>query len=197
MIDKILQDLEREGIASVSSLLDDKSLDSIHHFFESKKSEFTPARVGGKENTKRVDGLRGDYSFWLDPLNPPDSLVPLFNFLNDLKTQLNTRFYLGLKDYECHLAYYPEGTYYRKHLDQFERDSSRKLTFIFYLSQSWLPENGGELVIYNKDGSIKSTYLPLPGSFICFLSDEFPHEVKVAHRERRSFTGWMHSKIIY
>jgi hypothetical protein len=29
------------------------------------------------------------------------------------------------------------------------------------------------------------------------MSDEFPHEVKAAQNERRSFTGWMHTKIIY
>jgi len=197
MIDKILQDLENEGIACVPNLVDGNTLDTAHHFFELNKTEFTPAKVGVQENKHRVDSVRGDFSYWLDPLNPPKEFLPLFNILNELKQRANARFYLGLQDYECHLAYYPEGTFYRKHLDRFEKDSSRKLTFIFYLNNTWSPEFGGELVVYNKDGSIKSSYLPLPGTFICFLSDEFPHEVRSATHERRSFTGWMHTKRIY
>jgi SM-20-related protein len=197
MIDKILQDLESEGISCVPYLVDSKTLDSVHHFFELKKAEFTPAKVGLKDNKQRVESIRGDFSYWLDPLTPPRELVPLFKLLDNLRQRVNAQFYLGLQDYECHLAYYPEGTFYRKHLDRFEKDSSRKLTFIFYLNNTWSPEFGGELVVYNKDGSIKSSYLPLPGTFICFLSDEFPHEVRSATHERRSFTGWMHTKRIY
>ncbi len=197
MIDRILQDLEREGISYVPQLLDESALEAAHHFFEAHKINFSPAKVGASDNKKRVELLRGDFSYWLDPLLPPKELAFMFDFLNQLKKAVNNRFFLGLQDYECHLAYYPQGTFYRKHLDCFERDSSRKLTFIFYLNQNWLPEYGGELVVYNKDGSIKESYLPLPGTFICFLSDEYPHEVRCATRERRSFTGWIHNKMIY
>lgn len=197
MIDRILQDLEREGISCVPELLDSKTLETVHHFFEMNRTNFTPAKVGAKDNRKRIEILRGDFSYWLDPLLPPKELGAMFDFLNELKQVVNNRFFLGLQDYECHLAYYPVGTFYKKHLDCFERDSSRKLTFIFYLNQNWLSEYGGELVVYNKDGSIKQSYSPLPGTFICFLSDEYPHEVKSATKERRSFTGWIHNKMIY
>lgn len=197
MIDKILLDLENEGITCVPNLLDEKDLEMVRHFFELKKIDFNPAKVGLENKKQRVESIRGDFSYWLDPLSPPIELLPLFKILDNLRQSVNARFYLGLQDYECHLAYYPEGTFYQKHLDRFEKDSSRKLTFIIYLNQIWLPEFGGELVVYNKDGSIKSTYLPLPGTFICFLSEEFPHEVTIATQERRSFTGWMHTKKIY
>jgi SM-20-related protein len=197
MIDRILQDIEREGISCVPQLLDSNTLEAAHHFFETNRIHFTPAKVGTSDNKKRIELLRGDFSYWLDPLLPPKELNSLFGFLNQLKTAVNNRFFLGLQDYECHLAYYPEGTFYRKHLDCFEKESSRKLTFIFYLNQNWSSEFGGELVVYNKDGSHKESYLPLPGTFICFLSDEYPHEVKTATRERRSFTGWIHNKMIY
>jgi SM-20-related protein len=76
-------------------------------------------------------------------------------------------------------------------------ESSRRLSFIFYLNEVWDKNDGGELVIYNKAGEVLDTLLPMPGSFITFLSDEFPHEVRPSLKERRSFTGWMHTKIIY
>jgi SM-20-related protein len=56
---------------------------------------------------------------------------------------------------------------------------------------------GGELVIFDKDHKEITAIYPTPGTFICFLSEEFPHEVRPAKIERRSLTGWMHTKIIY
>jgi SM-20-related protein len=118
-------------------------------------------------------------------------------FLEELKKALNENFFLGLKQYECHLASYPAGSFYQKHSDRFEASSSRYLSFVFYLNESWEPDYGGTLVLYEKNGSPIDTIFPLPGSFICFLSEDFPHEVQAAKFERRSLTGWMHNKLIY
>ena len=105
--------------------------------------------------------------------------------------------YFGLRDFECHLAKYPPGTFYKKHLDRFEQDSSRGFTFIFYLHSDWTEADGGELVLYHKDGRILETIIPRPGSFMCFLPGEFPHEVRISHKERWSLTGWIHTKNLY
>ena len=116
------------------------------------------------------------------------------SLLEDLKLELNRGIFLGAREYECHLAYYTPGTFYQKHVDRFENDSSRVLSFVFYLHNEWKPGDGGELILY---GEQTTTISPLPGSLVIFLSDGLPHEVKPCSRERRSFTGWMHSKIIY
>ena len=79
-------------------------------------------------------------------------------------------------------------------VDRFGNDSSRVLSFIFYLHEEWAAGDGGELVIH---GNKEIVIPPHPGSLVVFLSEGLTHEVKPCNRERRSFTGWMHSKIIY
>lgn len=197
MLEQILREIEQHGWSKVSHFLSADELRAISLFFEEHKSEFKPAKVGTAENRVRKEEVRGDYTFWLDPLNPPEVFKPLIKFLNNLRDALNKRFFLGLQEFECHLAFYPSGTFYRKHLDRFEKNSSRSLSFVFYLNEKWNDEDGGELVLYHQDGKTLESVSPGPGTFICFLSEDFPHEVKSATTERRSLTGWMHTKIIY
>lgn len=193
MIEQIIQEIEQHGFSYLQDVISADDLAQIQTLFE---NGFRPARVGKDDGPKRVDEIRGDWIQWLEPSSPPIELKNQIQFLDDLKSTLNERFYLGLKDFECHLAKYPAGTFYKKHLDRFEKDSSRSVSFIFYLHEKWDEVDGGELVLYGQDNEIIQTIIPLPGSLIVFLSEEFPHEVKVCHKERRSLTGWMHTKIL-
>lgn len=193
MLEQILREIERNGFALIPKLVSEADLAEMNRFFEDHRREFKPAMVGPKENRQRVEAVRGDYTFWIDPVDPVAPFNKLVSFLDDLKKAVNEKFYLGLQQYECHLAYYPPGTFYKKHLDKHETNSTRSLSFVFYLNQA----SGGELVLYNKNNEVIKIVSPEAGSFICFMSDEFPHEVKPASSERRSFTGWMHTKIIY
>ena len=197
MVEQILREIEQHGWSLRQQFLSKEELASISSYFDTHKGEFLPAKVGSQGGRVRKEEIRGDYTFWIDPLNPPIELQSLIKFLKNLRDAINKRFFLGLQEFECHLAYYPPGTFYKKHLDRFEKNSSRSLSFIFYLNQEWNDNDGGELVIYHQDGKVVETVNPRPGSFICFLSGDFPHEVKSALKERRSFTGWMHTKIIY
>jgi SM-20-related protein len=119
------------------------------------------------------------------------------DFLDQLKKKLNESFYLGIKQFETHLAVYPPDAFYQKHKDRFEQDSSRVFTFILYLNLDWKKEWGGELLLYNEDHQLLEEIIPKPGTLVCFLPEMFPHEVLPSKRERRSFTGWMHNKLIY
>lgn len=193
MIDQIVQDIEKQGWSYIPGAISPERLSELEVLFG---RDFTPARVGHQTDRQRVESIRGDFIHWLDPLSPPQELADEIEFLNKLKQEVNQRFFLGLKDFECHLAKYPPGSFYKKHLDRFAKDSSRSLTFIYYLHQEWNKEDGGELILYNQDGEVLQTILPAPGSLVCFLAEDFPHEVKTSFRERRSFTGWMHTKIL-
>lgn len=193
MIEQIVQELKQHGHCYLRNVIADSALAQIQTLFN---SEFRPARVGKTEGPKRVEEIRSDWIFWLDPQNPPIELKNQISFLGELKSKLNEHFYLGLKDFECHLAKYPAGSFYKKHVDRFSSDSSRSVSFIFYLHQEWSDSDGGELVLYNKNNEVLKTILPEPGSLMIFLSEEFPHEVKVCHKERRSLTGWIHTKIL-
>lgn len=193
MLEKILQEIERNGYALVSNLIPLDDLQAMNAFFEERRGEFSPALVGHRNQKQRVESVRGDYTYWIDALDPVRPFDKLVNFLNELREEVNKKFFLGLQQFECHLAYYPPGTFYKKHLDRHEANSTRSLSFVFYLNET----TGGELVLYNKNNEVIKIVTPEAGSFICFMSDEFPHEVKPSSRERRSFTGWMHTKIIY
>lgn len=194
MLDKIIQDVLSMGFSHEENLLNAGELKSIDQFFLDHKGEFKPAMVGKEYGKQRNLNIRGDYTYWLDPLDPPAPFVKIIQCLNSLKIRLNRELLLGIKEFECHLAYYPEGAFYKTHIDKFENTSTRIFSFIFYLNESWETQNGGELVIYSRDGKVLKTVSPTPGSFVGFLSEDFPHEVKVAKAERRSLTGWMRTK---
>lgn len=193
MLEQIIQDISHQGWSYQLNVIDKERLSLLTPMFS---ADFAPARVGKEQALQRLEAIRGDFIFWLDPLNVPNELAKEFHLLEELKQELNRNFFLGLKEFEAHLAKYPVGTFYKKHIDRFALDSSRSLSFIFYLHEEWNPEDGGELVLYNHEGEVVKTILPTPGSMICFLSGDFPHEVKTCSRERRSLTGWMHTKII-
>ena len=195
--EKIFRDIQEQGWCLRTNVLSAEEVQQINHFFDQERSNFQAALVGKGNERKRVEEIRGDFTYWIDPLNPPAVFAPLMKNLDFFKEELNRHFFLGLKEYECHLAYYPVGSYYHKHLDRFGSDSSRTISFIFYLNSDWSESDGGELVLYQENGEVLASCLPAAGSFACFLSGEFTHEVKSARRERRSLTGWMHTKIIY
>jgi SM-20-related protein len=192
-VDQIIQDIRSQGWSFKQNIF---NLDQLQHIQELYESDFLPAKVGKTHQLHRNEEIRGDWIRWIDTLTPPAQLHDLINLLEQLKISLNQNFFLGLKEFECHLAKYPVNSFYKTHVDRFEKDSSRSFTFIFYLHEAWDKKDGGELVLYNKSGEIIETILPLPGSMLCFMSEEFPHEVKTCFKERRSLTGWMHTKII-
>ncbi|MFL5786222.1 MAG: 2OG-Fe(II) oxygenase [Bacteriovoracaceae bacterium] len=194
MLDQMVRDIKEKGWSFRENILTAHDMSLINGFFNSHRKEFGPAMVGKGQSRQRIESVRGDHTFWIDPLNPPSEFARPLQILEELKSVLNRELFLGAKEYECHLAYYEPGSFYQKHVDRFADDSSRVLSFVFYLHQNWHSGDGGELVLYGENEEVIS---PLPGSLIVFLSDGLPHEVRPAKIERRSFTGWMHSKIIY
>ena len=111
---------------------------------------------------------------------------------------MNQHFYMGLASLETHLAIYPVGAVYQKHLDQFnagqaQQLNTRKLSSILYLNQEWQDSDGGELRLYvNEDEWLD--ILPAGGRLVLFLSAQFWHEVLPAKRERLSLTGWFRTR---
>ena len=52
--------------------------------------------------------------------------------LERLRLALNQRFFLGLFEYEGHFAIYPEGAFYKAHLDRHAGTTDRIVTTILY-----------------------------------------------------------------
>ena len=116
------------------------------------------------------------------------------NITQQLQDAINQRFYLGLFDFEVHFALYPANAFYKRHLDQHKNQDTRVLTAITYLNENWHQDDGGELQLYLNNGKTISVE-PKAGTFVCFMSADFEHEVLPAKRERASLTGWFRKRI--
>jgi SM-20-related protein len=156
---------------------------------------FRAAGVGKGESWKLVPEIRNDQVLWLTkPFS--DVQARYLAELEMLRLAINRTLFLGLWDFEGHYTLYAPGSRYQRHLDQFNYAKQRRVTCIAYLNDNWRPEDGGQLRIY-LHGEKETPFLDvLPGSgtFACFLSDGFYHEVLPATRERLSVTGWFRTR---
>ena len=153
--------------------------------------DFHTAGIGRKQTLQRNQQIRSDETRWLTVDNAIDSSY--LDWMSNLRTELNQRLYMGLFKYEAHYAHYPPGAFYQRHVDAFKDESNRVLTTLLYLNPDWQIADGGALRIYHPETGVAiEEILPEYGTFIVFLSDQFPHQVLQTHRDRYSIAGWFH-----
>ena len=136
--------------------------------------------------------IRQDHVFWLEEVEATPPQLVYFEKMAQLRLAINRALFLGLWDLECHLAVYPVGALYKKHIDQFQAVQQRTVTCILYLNEIWGEADGGQLRLYlepDGEGSFVDI-LPQGGMLVTFLSADFYHEVLPSKRERVSITGW-------
>lgn len=152
------------------------------------EGELLPAAVGRGSAQEVREGVRGDHIQWLEAgeVAACDRYLAL---MDSLRVAVNRGLFLGLEDYESHFALYPPGAFYLKHVDRFRDDDRRTISAVLYLNQAWLPEHGGQLRMFLKEG-VEHDVQPTGGCLVVFLSGEIPHEVLPSTRERLSLTGW-------
>ncbi len=155
--------------------------------------QFRHAGIGKGESFAIKPEIRGDKVFWLDEYQLSPMQKKYWEIMEKLLIQINQRCFLGLRSFESHFAMYPPGSFYLRHLDQFQQVAYRIVTVILYLNKEWEEEDGGALRIYFPDENGIEQGLdiyPKGGRLVCFLSGELPHEVLPTHKERISITGW-------
>jgi SM-20-related protein len=158
---------------------------------------FKKAAIGNRVNEVVAKSIRGDVILWMDEKLANAKELQFFDKLNDLIGYLNKTCFMGILHKEFHYAIYPTGTFYKRHIDTFQNDDRRKLSFVCYLNdENWLPENGGELVLYlNEDGTeTEKVIYPFPGRVVIFESQIIEHEVKPVNTKRLSITGWLKTR---
>ena len=82
--------------------------------------------------------------------------------------------------------------FYRRHRDAFAGgDSNRVLSTVLYLNPSWMPEDGGEMLLYADDelriDRARAAAVRSPGGV---SQRRLPHEVLPTRRTRYSIAGW-------
>lgn len=178
------------------------SLDEVSQLRDSllqkyEENNFKKAAIGNRTNEIIEKSIRGDFIMWLNEPEANPAEQAFFTKINSLISYLNRTCFMGILFKEFHYALYPEGTFYKRHLDTFQNDDRRKLSLVCYLnSEDWKPEYGGELVIYQQEDGVEKpvNLYPLPGRLVIFESQILEHEVKPVKTERLSITGWLKTR---
>ncbi|HAI17552.1 MAG TPA: oxidoreductase [Xanthomarina gelatinilytica] len=197
--ERIIEDLLAQQYSIVEDFFTAEDVSILRQSLVEKHEEdaFKKAAIGNRVNEIIVKSIRGDVILWMDELQANEAEMLFFNKINNLVNYLNMTCFLGILHKEFHYALYPEGTYYKRHLDTFQNDDRRKLSFVCYLNEEgWLPENGGELVLYlDENGKeTEKVIYPFPGRVVIFESQIIEHEVKPVNKERMSITGWLKTR---
>lgn len=160
------------------------------------QGSFHDAAIGSGAGRTIAGDVRADQILWLEPSGSSEAQRDCLERFEQMRLKLNRDLQLGLFEFECHFARYKPGAFYRKHLDQFSRDSRRRLSSILYLNQDWRDADGGELRLYLERNPVSGhvDIRPDGGTLVLFLSEKFPHEVLPAKRERHSLTGWFKAR---
>ncbi len=170
----------------ISNELYENIMEFFHEMEESDKLK--KAGIGAQQNFQVKSEIRGDFIYWLDE-NRDLELAPFFELMDELTQNLKRFCYLSLSGSEFHIAKYPAGSFYRKHLDQFSERTNRQITVLIYLNNNWQKGDGGELMIY-KDGE-EIEIEPIAKRLLLFKSDVIEHEVLTTNVPRYSLTGWL------
>ncbi len=182
--------LAENDFVMVDDFISDELFVQIMDFFHQKEAsdELKKAGIGAKQDFQIKAEIRGDFIFWLDE-NRDTVLSPLFGLMDELTQNLKRFCYLSLSGSEFHIAKYPAGTYYHRHLDQFSERTNRQITVLIYLNKDWKKGNGGELVIYKEGKEIRVE--PIAKRLVLFKSEAIEHEVLTTKVPRYSLTGWL------
>ena len=154
-----------------------------------KEELMTAAGIGNEETKDRNQKTRGDKIYWMSKDSSNIYEQQFLQLVEDFIDHLNCTCYTGINAYEFHYAVYEEGSFYKRHKDQFKNDSNRKYSLINYLNEDWLEEDGGQLLVYQNEET--QSILPQSQTAVFFKSDEMEHEVAKANRSRMSVSGWL------
>ena len=149
------------------------------------------AGIGNVEKLVHNTGIRSDSIYWLDRKHENRSENDFLDLMEGFIKHLNMSCYAGITAYEFHYSLYESGSFYKKHLDQFQNNSNRKYSMISYLNANWQESDGGQLQIHHK--GVEQKIAPVQGKTVFFKSDELVHEVLVTNARRMSVTGWLKS----
>ena len=199
LYERIIEDISESKYSIVDGFFSPAEVDVLRKNLLEKYEEdnFKKAAIGNKTSEMIAKSIRGDFILWINEADAGEAEKIYFSKINSLVEYLNRTCFMGILTKEFHYAVYPEGTFYKRHLDTFQNDGRRKLSMVCYLNnENWQPENGGELSIYINTGDQEEEIkiYPFPGRVVIFESQELEHEVKPVKVPRLSITGWLKTR---
>lgn len=185
-----MDELATKDFVIVDDFISEELYTIIMNFFsELEENELLrKAGIGASGEFKIKKDVRGDFIYWLDR-SRDEQLAPFFGLMDTIKEKLRSLCYLSLAGSEFHMAKYPVGSHYDRHLDQFNGRNNRQITILIYLNDQWKTGDGGELKMYREGGDMLIE--PKARRLLMFRSDTVEHEVLTTHVPRYSLTGWL------
>ncbi|WP_258105605.1 2OG-Fe(II) oxygenase [Marinoscillum sp. MHG1-6] len=182
--------LSEQNYLVIDNFISDEELKSFNQFLrkELNQETFDKAGIGTLDQFQVDKKIRGDYIRWLNA-DTDLEVASYFERLGVIIQKLNRYCYLSLSGSEIHLAHYPQGTYYKRHLDQFQQRNNRLISVILYLNENWQEGDGGELKVYLDHE--EKTIQPIGRRLVLMRSNLVEHEVLMTHKDRFSITGWL------
>ena len=193
----IIDDLSENGYAICDAFLSAEIIAALADKATKRylNGTMTAAKTGQSTKTLNAN-IRGDSIFWLSEASENTSVQAYFSKMHLLRNALNLHLFMNVQEMETHLAVYPIGSVYEKHLDQFqhgETTQARQLSSVLYLNQAWQADDGGALRLHLTEGDFIDIS-PSAGKLVLFLSNKFWHEVRMAKIARISLTGWFRTR---
>lgn len=190
LFETIARDLREKGFSVNPASLPESLADNLFlHLQQMDDSAFIRAGIGREQDHNLNGFVRRDEICWINGESAAGQ--QWLAWAGRLQQFLNRRLLLGLFSFESHFAHYGPGDFYKRHLDAFKGQANRILSLVVYLNPGWGPEDGGELVLYRDEQDSEGLKVtPGFGTVAVFLSEEFPHEVLPAQRDRHSIAGW-------
>ena len=187
LIDSFIKD--KVGIAEnfLSVSLAAHLKNNLIGLFENKK--LLNAGVGNATVVNQDKLIRSDMIYWLDRKHENQYENDFFDLMDEFVLYLNRTCYTGITGYEFHYTLYESGTFYKKHIDQFQQNGSRQYSMIMYLNADWKAADGGELRIHHVEE--EQNISPDNGKSVFFKSSDLAHEVLLTNKQRMSITGWL------
>ena len=188
---QLVTDLRLKGYSIQDNIFSDAQINRLQSEIESlESSQMKVAGIGRKQDYQKDQNARRDYICWIEAFHIAGA--DFLNAMGVIKQTLNRQLMMGLFDYESHYARYQEGGFYEKHLDAFKGKSNRILSTVLYLNDDWQEQDAGEFVLYDEHDHEKEVgrFLPVKGRLAVFLSEDFPHQVVPANKQRHSIAGW-------
>lgn len=197
--DAVLAALPEPGWVVLPGAIPADLVDALRDELRRRDGEgaFHAASVGRGAGQQVETRIRGDRIAWLESGWPAASRY--LALMDDLRQSLNRELFLGLAEYEAHYACYEPGSLYRRHVDRHadmpgDDRGQRVISTVCYLNEpGWPAGAGGELLLH-PPGEASLRVRPEAGTLVVFRSDNLPHEVLAADRERLSIAGWMRTR---
>ena len=186
----IAQDIEKKGYSIQPGALPEALANALLYSQQTIAADkYKKAGIGRGREFQKHESVRTDEICWIT--DETESGKNWLDWSSNFQKFLNQRLFLGLSLFESHFSHYGAGDYYKRHYDAFRGQENRVLSVVAYLNAGWTRADGGELVLYKDDSDKDGVKVaPILGTLVTFLSEEFPHEVVPAHRDRYSIAGW-------